>query len=273
MAEMRRIRLQVAATRLDEAYDALLPRLPGGIHVTAADEDVELVALGEQGELPPVEDVAAWTAHLARGPVVEEDAGPDLAHALAAVMPPHEVGGRILLREGVHPPAASGWIDVVLERGAGFGTGAHPTTRHCLELLLSLPPDGAFADLGCGAGALTIAAAKLGFVPVVGVDLIGEATATASRNAAVNGVEIDFVTADLQKLSALEVETAVVNVSETGVHEHLASVPSPDLRSLIVSGLDDPAQLATALTAYTQAGLHEERRIEALRWPAVLLSR
>ena len=254
MAEMRRIRLQVAATRLDEAYDALLPRLPGGIHVTAADEDVELVALGEQGELPPVEDVAAWTAHLARGPVVEEDAGPDLAHALAAVMPPHEVGGRILLREGVHPPAASGWIDVVLERGAGFGTGAHPTTRHCLELLLSLPPDGAFADLGCGAGALTIAAAKLGFVPVVGVDLIGEATATASRNAAVNGVEIDFVTADLQKLQRARGRDGCRQRLRDRCPRAPGERAVPDLRSLIVSGLDDPAQLATALTAYTQAG-------------------
>ncbi len=270
---MRRIRLQVPATRLDDAYDALLPRLPGGIHVATADEDVELIAFGEPGELPPVEDVAAWTAHLAHGPVVEEDAGPDLAHALAAVMPPHEVGGRIMLREALHAPAPSGWIDVVLERGAGFGTGAHPTTRHCLELLLSLPPDGAFADLGCGAGALTIAAAKLGFAPIVGVDLIGEATATAHRNAAVNGVEIDFVTADLQKLSRLDVETAVVNVSETPVHAHLASVACPDLRSLIVSGLDDPAQLATAMAAYARAGLHEQNRIQALRWPAVLLRR
>ncbi len=269
---MRRIRLQVPATRLDEAYDTLLPRLTGGIHVTSVDQDVELIALGEQGELPPVADVIAWTAHLAHGPVVEEDAGPDLAHALAAVMPPHEVGARIVLREALHPAAPAGRIDVVLERGAGFGTGAHPTTRHCLELLLGLNPEGAFADLGCGAGALTIAAAKLGFAPVVGIDLIGEATATASRNAAANNVEIDFLTADLQKLSRLDVETAVVNVSEVGVHAHLATVAWPALRSLIVSGLDDPAQLATAVADYAHAGLREVGRIEALRWPAVLLS-
>lgn len=270
---MRRIKLQVPAARLHDAYDILLAHLPAGVHATVSDDDVELVALGEQGELPPIGEVRAWIAHLASGPVVEEDAGPDLAHALAAAMPRHEIAGRIAVRNPLQPAPPAGWIDVVLERGAGFGTGSHPTTRHCLELLLSIEPRGAFADLGCGAGALTIAAAKLGFAPVVGVDLLADATATAARNAVANDAAIDFVTADLQTLTQLEVRTAVVNVSETNVHEHLAGVPAPDLRNLVVSGLEDPNQLATALIGYARAGLHEETRIDALRWPAVLLRR
>jgi len=271
---MRRIVMLVARERLHDAYDVLLPRLRGGVHTFPEDENtVGVVALGEDGELPPVADVRTWMSGLALGDVIEEDAGPDLAHALAALMPRREVGGRIVLRNPEHPAAPEGWIDVVLARGAGFGTGAHPTTRHCLELLLDVPPEGAFADLGCGAGALTIAAAKLGFAPVVGVDLLDAVTDTALANAIANAVDIDFVTHNLLALKELDVEVAVVNVSEVDVHAHIATVPAPVLHTLIVSGLDDPEQLDAALAGYAAAGLHEQRRIEAQRWPAVLLRR
>ena len=51
-----------------------------------------------------------------------------------------------------------------------FGTGAHPTTRLCLELLQEVEPS-SLVDVGCGSGVLSIAAAKLGFAPVAAVDL------------------------------------------------------------------------------------------------------
>ena len=65
-------------------------------------------------------------------------------------------------------------IDVVVDPGQAFGTGAHPTTRMCLELLLELWPTRAtraapLADWGTGSGVLAIAAAKLGFGPVAGL--------------------------------------------------------------------------------------------------------
>src|SRR6202035_5274605 len=65
--DVRRITLQVPVAQLDEAYDALLPRLPGGLHVREHDGDVELVAIGDDGELPPVAEVRGWVGHLARG--------------------------------------------------------------------------------------------------------------------------------------------------------------------------------------------------------------
>ena len=60
----------------------------------------------------------------------------------------------------------------MIDPGRAFGTGAHATTRLCLELLLELEaPEGSFVDLGCGSGVLAITAAKLGFGPVLALDI------------------------------------------------------------------------------------------------------
>jgi ribosomal protein L11 methyltransferase len=269
---MRRILMRVRAGDLAVAYDRLLPELRGGLHSWEEGEEVVLVALGEEGELPALDTLSAIAGELLLAPATEEDAGSDLGAALAALLPRWEVGGRVVLRTADQAPAPDGWIDVVLARGAGFGTGNHPTTRHCLELLLGLEPHGSFADLGCGAGALTIAAAKLGYAPVVGVDLDPDVTATALRNATANGVDADFVTGNLLAVAQLDVEVAVVNVSELDVHEHLAAAGFTALEALVVSGLDDPAKLAAALGHYAAAGLRETRRIDRRGWPAVLLA-
>src|SRR5439155_15494315 len=74
--------------------------------------------------------------------------------------------------------------------GQAFGTGAHDTTRLCLELLLGLEPGGACVDLGCGSGVLTIAAARLGWAPVLGVEHEHESVAATLANARVNGVDV-----------------------------------------------------------------------------------
>lgn len=268
---MRRVRMRVRSTDLAVAYDRLLPRLRGGLHSWEDGDETVLVALGDEGELPPVGELASAAGELLLEPAVEEDAGPDLESALGALLPRWEVGGRVVLRSAAQAPAPEGWVDVVLARTAGFGTGNHPTTRHCLELLLDLEPGGAFADLGCGAGALTIAAAKLGYAPVVGVDLTDEVAASACANAEANGVDADFVVGDLLALDQLDVRVAVVNVSEPAVHAHVAQSRLPELEALIVSGLDEPPLLAAAIAGYEAAGFTERRRIDERGWPAVLL--
>ena len=60
-------------------------------------------------------------------------------------------------------------IAVVIDPGRAFGTGGHPTTQLCLQLLLGEEP-GSLLDVGCGSGVLAIAAAKLGFDPVLAID-------------------------------------------------------------------------------------------------------
>jgi ribosomal protein L11 methyltransferase len=114
------------------------------------------------------------------------------------------------------PPA--GPIAVVIDPGRAFGTGAHPTTRLCLELLQSVEPT-SLLDIGSGSGVLSIAAAKLGFAPVTAVDLDDVAAETTRSNAAANRVEID-VTDELP-----DAELAVMNIALEVVEGMLPKLP------------------------------------------------
>lgn len=86
--------------------------------------------------------------------------------------------------------APAGLTRVVLEPGMAFGTGSHPTTRLCLELLLQ-QPRGPLLDLGCGSGVLAIVGASAGFDPVSAVDLEQVAVDEARANARRNGLRLD----------------------------------------------------------------------------------
>lgn len=269
---MRRVDMRVRADDLNTAYDRLLSHVRGGLHALPEADEVLLVALGERGELLPPSRLAELAGDVLVDEPVDRDAGPDLASALADLMPSWVIADRVVLRTPAHAPPPADMIDVVLARELGFGTGAHPTTRHCIELLLELEPGGAFADLGCGAGALSIAAFKLGFAPIVGVDLLDRICANAARNGDLNGIDADFLTRDLTALDQLDTRVAAMNVSDLDVHVHVASRPMPELEWLIVSGLDHPGKLAHAIATYEQAGLAEVGRVDREGWPAVLLA-
>ena len=81
----------------------------------------------------------------------------------------------------------------MIDPAQAFGTGAHPTTRLSLELLLGLEPRGSLADVGCGSGVLAIAAALLGFEPVMALDNDPAAVDATLENARANGVELAAV--------------------------------------------------------------------------------
>ena len=85
-----------------------------------------------------------------------------------------------------------GRVPLYLNPGLTFGTGAHPTTQLCLELLEeALRPEDKVLDLGCGSGILAIAALALGASRAVGVDIDSKAADVAFENAALNGVGPD----------------------------------------------------------------------------------
>ena len=84
-------------------------------------------------------------------------------------------------------------VAVVIDPGRAFGTGAHATTRLCLELLQEVEPT-SLLDVGCGSGVLSVAAAKLGFAPVNAVDIDAVALETTRINADANGVVLEVGT-------------------------------------------------------------------------------
>jgi ribosomal protein L11 methyltransferase len=80
-------------------------------------------------------------------------------------------------------------LAVVIDPGRAFGTGSHPTTMLCLEVLQALEPS-SLLDVGCGSGVLSIAAALLGFAPVVAVDIEQPSVEATLANASANGVTV-----------------------------------------------------------------------------------
>ncbi len=103
-------------------------------------------------------------------------------------------------------------VAVVIDPGQAFGTGAHPTTRLCLELLLDWRR-GSLLDLGCGSGVLSIAAARLGFAPVIALDSDPVAVEVTTENARLNGVEIAVREADARTCDLPVTDFTVANIS------------------------------------------------------------
>jgi ribosomal protein L11 methyltransferase len=151
---------------------------------------------------------------------------------------------------------------VVIDPGRAFGTGAHPTTRLCLELLLEAQR-GSLLDLGCGSGVLAIAAARLGFAPVFALDVDEVAVNAARANASANAVAVDVRHWDVLAEPLPPVDLAVANLTHALVERVAGRIPA---RRLIASGYlvgETPAASAWRVV---------ERR-EADGWAADLLER
>jgi ribosomal protein L11 methyltransferase len=109
-------------------------------------------------------------------------------------------------------PASADEPSVVIEPGRAFGTGAHATTRICIELLDGLER-GSLLDAGCGSGVIAIAGAHLGFAPVFAVDVDPVAVGVARENALRNGVDVDVRQADVLVDELPETRTLVANIA------------------------------------------------------------
>jgi ribosomal protein L11 methyltransferase len=156
------------------------------------------------------------------------------------------------------PPAAA--TAVVVDPGRAFGTGSHPTTRLCLEFLLELER-GSLLDLGCGSGVLSVAAAKLGFSPVLAIDREPAAVEAARRNAAANDVSIKVRLAD-----ALTIELPAADVGLANIDLAAVEALSPEVGVLVTAGYFHSRMPELAGFA------HRERRIDG-GWAADLFER
>jgi ribosomal protein L11 methyltransferase len=91
-----------------------------------------------------------------------------------------------------HQPPEPGAVNIVLDPGAAFGTGSHPTTRLCLAWLeKNVRAGDSVLDYGCGSGILGIAALKLGAARAIATDIDPLALEAASYNSQRNAVALE----------------------------------------------------------------------------------
>ena len=245
---------------------ALLELVPGGVEQVDGEGWVEYALYGAPGELPSLPEGEAEVAGR-RVDVRGEEVADDWAERWKRFHVPILVGGRLYVRPPWEQPAVRpGVAEIVIDPGQAFGTGSHPTTRLCLELMLDLEPRGSFADLGCGSGVLAIAAAKLGFSPVVAVDSDAAAVAATAANARDNAAAVEASRWDLRNDAPPAAETVAANLMRPLLLQVAPRLEPPD--ALVLSGLLDHEadEVAAAF-----APLAERRRLSDKGWTALLL--
>ncbi|MEA2423846.1 MAG: ribosomal protein methyltransferase [Thermoleophilaceae bacterium] len=276
---MIRLAFRAPADQAEIVLAALIEIAPSGVEEVDGDGVTEFAVYGAPGELPSFPEGEADV-----GGVIVQVSGrevpDDWAERWKRFHHPVLIGGRIYVRPPWEEPAVRpGVAEIVIDPGQAFGTGAHPTTALCLELMLELKPRGSFVDLGCGSGVLAIAAAKLGFSPVSAVDAERQAIEATRQNALDNGValapERGSVPAlavverfDLRNRPAPRADVVAANLMRPLLLRVAELWAGARPATLIVSGLLDHEadEVAAAF-----APLREERRLSRLGWSALLL--
>jgi ribosomal protein L11 methyltransferase len=243
--------------------DSLLPLLPAGVR---EDGDTLFTISGAPLDRAALEAAAGRALD---GWSVDEVPADWRARAMGEGV---LVGDRVMIRSPWDRPPAPGLIDVVVERrGSAFGSGSHPTTQMCVALMLDLEPSGGAADLGCGVGTLAIAAAKLGWAPVVGVDRVPVAIEVASENVARNGVAVDVAVVDLAVAPVPLAALVLVNAPPV-VHERIVASMTPEVRHVIVSGIVAD-EVPAVVRGYESVGFEVDKALGTEdEWIALRLS-
>ena len=169
-----------------------------------------------------------------------------------------------------------GDVIVRLDPGMAFGTGHHPTTRTCVELLEEYVSTGArVLDVGCGSGILGIVAAKLGASAVIGVEIDGVAAKAARSNVEVNEVDrVNVLDGSLPHpdVTRRSFDVTVANISSRVVSElapHLVGSVRPG-GVLIASGILEQAAdgVADTLSAHAASVV---RRLTEEDWVTLVV--
>jgi ribosomal protein L11 methyltransferase len=270
-----RLAVRCPPERAELALAELSALAPNGVEEERGPDYVEYAIYGAEGELP---ELGALRAALGEGLVeVSSTRIPDdWADRWQAFHKPILVGGRLWVRPS-WVPGREGTIDVVADPGRAFGTGAHATTRLCLELLLDLADageaSGALTDLGTGSGVLAIAAAKLGWAPVAACDHERAAVEAAAANARANGIELELRRIDLRREPPPPAPTVLANLTAPLLHEvagRLAEREPP--RRLVCSGLLRD-EVDGVVAAFAAAGLDAVERRTSGDWAAIAFAR
>jgi ribosomal protein L11 methyltransferase len=264
---MLRLAVRVRREQAELVLAELLELAPSGVEESAPEPGVvEYAVYGPPGELPALPEVTAAAA----GALVEvrtQEIADDWSERWRSFHRPLVLDGRLTVRPPWEPPGATP-IDVMVDPGQAFGTGAHASTRLCLELLLDGPaPSGALVDVGCGSGVLAIVAARLGWEPVLALDYDPAAVTATEENATRNGVALDVCRFDLRDAQVPDCRLAVANVL-AGPLRAWAAVQARFPPELILSGILT-AEADAVSAAFAARGAREHERRCAGDWTAL----
>jgi ribosomal protein L11 methyltransferase len=274
-----RLAVRAPAAAAEQVLAAILELAPGGVEQLDGEDQVEFALYGAPGELPSLGEGEAEVGGVTVS-VHGTEVPDDWAERWQRFHRPVLVAGRLYVRPPWEDPAVRpGVEEVVIDPGQAFGTGSHPTTEGCLELVVHLadapssgPPAGSLADLGCGSGVLAIAAARLGFSPVVAVDADLAALEATERNARANGVALARIErANLRDDDPPRADTVVANLMRPLLLRLAPRLVAAAPQRIVVSGLLDAE--ADEVVAALGGDLVERRRLSLRGWSSVLLER
>jgi len=270
---MIRLALRVERAHAEIALAELLELAPGGVEEVDLGDAVEYAVYGPPGELPVLPDLEAAVG----GALIEvttSELPDDWSERWKQFHRPLVIGDRLAVRPPWEAPIGAA-TEIVIDPAQAFGTGAHATTALCLELLIAVADAGAqrgpLLDLGCGSGVLAIAAAKLGWEPVLAVDFDPLSVEATAANAAVNDVALEVARCDLRSDPVPDAPTVLANLLRPLLLDYARVLTDPP-RTLIASGLL-VHEADEVVAAFAVHGLRERERRERGEWAALLLTR
>jgi ribosomal protein L11 methyltransferase len=291
---MLRLAIQVRSDRAEVVLAELLELAPAGVEELDVDPDtVEYALYGEPAGLPSEQSIRAAAAD-ALIAINRSEIEDDWADRWREFHKPLVLGTRLSVRPPWEPEQGTE-LDLVIDPGRAFGTGAHATTRLCLEALLELPVAGPpsqsasaqqpaggrsgrgpqVVDLGCGSGVLAIAAAKLGWGPILALDYDDLAVDATRANAKVNAVAdaIDVRRFDLMDEPVPAAPLVLANLLAPLLTAWAQKMPPERIfrpEVIILSGV-----LATEADRvcgeFAGKNFYEEHRLTLGEWAAVVL--
>jgi ribosomal protein L11 methyltransferase len=162
------------------------------------------------------------------------------------------IGEKMLILPAWIPNDNPDRIAVKIDPSMAFGTGTHPTTQLCLEMVEKYTiPGKSVIDIGCGSGILAIGALLLGADHALGVDIDDESMQNSSENAERNGI-LDKL--ELHKGSVSEIHAGEYSIRQAPVV--MANILAPIIIRLFEAGMAD---LITSGGVILLSGILEEQ--------------